>query len=328
MPVKKLIEHPENGKLFKDIAETNPAFWLEFKNSIKEFGIIEPLIVNEKTMQIRSGNQRLKAVLELGIENVPVVFVPDEIPEEEVRKMIASNVFRRSIDPFAMFSYIGMLRRGHDGKTGVHSELKSGMSKEEVRQTTKKSPSFVSAADIFNSLTEEQKAELKQKFYSNGAMNEGKLVAQLREMEAEALAKEADIKELFEKVELSEGEIETLQGMIDERDTKIEELRNLDIEEEIEDRDLQIRKLTGEKAKLKKKINKMQEPPDINAYLLECTKRQAQTNSILKEILDNRVAIKSDKTLQNLFILVWRTVEILKEKAPTQTKKLLEEHIR
>ena len=70
----------------------------------------------------RGRNQRLKAAIELELETVPVLLVDETTSDDEIRKMISSNVFRRSIDPFAMFEYIGRLRKPSSGtKKGMSS---------------------------------------------------------------------------------------------------------------------------------------------------------------------------------------------------------------
>ena len=43
--------------------------------SIKKEGILEPLTVNKKTMTVLNGNQRLKAAMQLGILEVPVLYM-------------------------------------------------------------------------------------------------------------------------------------------------------------------------------------------------------------------------------------------------------------
>jgi len=43
--------------------------------SIKEFGLQQPLIINETTGNLVSGHQRLTVCKELGIEKVPVIYV-------------------------------------------------------------------------------------------------------------------------------------------------------------------------------------------------------------------------------------------------------------
>lgn len=55
------------------------------KKSIKENGILSPLIVNQRTGNtIVSGHQRLKAAIELGIKEVPVKFIDVDEQKEKV----------------------------------------------------------------------------------------------------------------------------------------------------------------------------------------------------------------------------------------------------
>ena len=64
-------------------AEYNPrvdlksgnALYEKLKNSIQEFGYIEPIIWNERTGHIVGGHQRLKILQELGHEEVKCVIV-------------------------------------------------------------------------------------------------------------------------------------------------------------------------------------------------------------------------------------------------------------
>jgi ParB-like chromosome segregation protein Spo0J len=316
MPISKLMEHPENRKLFKDIQETNPAFWLEFLDSIKTFGIIEPLIVNRETMQVRSGNQRLKAALQLGIETVPVLLVdPDVDSDDEIRKMIASNVYRRTIDPFSMFEYIGRLRKpSQEGKKKT---------KEEVQQAVHKDNTFVSAADIFNALPTEQQAALKEWFNEQAdgekAKTEGQLIAAIRQLESDKEALEVDNLELEtelrgvnnERKEVTER-IAELEKMIAEREDEIETLRNADYEEEREITEKTINDLLTQQKKLKEKIAELKEAPDINFYLIECVKKQKEINAVLKEIIDNAESLNQSKVKEFQDTLM-RTLAIIKK---------------
>ena len=143
MPITAIKEHPKNKGLFTDIKESSPGFWEDFKSNIERFGIIEPLIVNKETKYIRSGNQRFKAAKELNMTTVPVILVDDEDSDTEIQKMISSNVYRRTIDAFAMFEYIGILR----GKGNTHRDLKRSLHK---------TGEFIAAADIFKGLPEDQ----------------------------------------------------------------------------------------------------------------------------------------------------------------------------
>lgn len=67
------------------------------KNSIKQFGFKNPIIVDENNVII-SGHTRRLAAMELGIETVPVVVAAD-LTEEQVR------AFRLADNRVASFSY-------------------------------------------------------------------------------------------------------------------------------------------------------------------------------------------------------------------------------
>jgi len=162
--VSDLREHPENNKWFTDIKDTSETFWREFKDNIENMGIIEPLIVNEETMEVISGNQRLKACRELGIEKVDCVLIADEDTETEVRKMITSNVMRRDIDPIMLFDYIGILRKGYNGKSRKKDEVENRpeVSIRDIANETRQDRALVSAGVKFNALSPEDKEEIRR----------------------------------------------------------------------------------------------------------------------------------------------------------------------
>jgi hypothetical protein len=55
------------------------------KRSIQEFGFVEPIVVNKPTMEVLGGNQRAKAAMELGMTEVPAVFV--SLPPEKAKAL-------------------------------------------------------------------------------------------------------------------------------------------------------------------------------------------------------------------------------------------------
>jgi hypothetical protein len=55
------------------------------KRSIQEFGFVEPIVVNKPTMEVLGGNQRAKAAIELGVTEVPAVFV--SLPPEKAKAL-------------------------------------------------------------------------------------------------------------------------------------------------------------------------------------------------------------------------------------------------
>lgn len=73
--------------------------------SIKERGILQPLVVNRKTMTVLDGNQRMKAAMQLGLKEVQVVFGDyDEADEPILVAMF--NETRFAIDEDGMYSIL------------------------------------------------------------------------------------------------------------------------------------------------------------------------------------------------------------------------------
>ena len=69
---------------------------------------------------------------------------------------IAANVYRRVIDAFAMFTYIGKLRKGAQSVGNIYSADNGGVDVKSAAKKLHKDSSFISAADIFNTLPKEQ----------------------------------------------------------------------------------------------------------------------------------------------------------------------------
>ena len=302
MKTSKLIEHPENKGLFKDIAETSPAFWEEFKESIQTLGIIEPLIVDKGTNYIRSGNQRYKAASELGIEEVPVLMVEPETPDYEVKLMIASNVYRRTIDPFRMFEYIGRLRKGSASQDA---------SNKDIAKETHKHQTFVSAADLYNKMEPEQQQELKEWFDKKADRTTGELIAQVKALEADSVKADERYDELVDLNRTAEERLSTLDEMLEERESKIATLTDVDFEGEIDDRDAKILKLEKQKTDLRSALKEAQERPDLHLFLKENIYMIKKVNGTLKEIVANKEFLNEAK-LMELVKAVHATGKILK----------------
>ena len=86
-----LHEHPRNQEFFDDIVGSK---WDEFKTSIAQMGVMNPLIVTEDNTVI-SGWQRTRAALELGMENVPCIVRQFGSEDEILRCLIETNIRQR-----------------------------------------------------------------------------------------------------------------------------------------------------------------------------------------------------------------------------------------
>ena len=54
------------------------------KNSLEEFGYVEPIIWNENTRHVVGGHQRLKALQELGVKEIECIVI--DVPEDKKTK--------------------------------------------------------------------------------------------------------------------------------------------------------------------------------------------------------------------------------------------------
>ena len=63
----------------------------KLKNSINEFGYVDPIIVNRVNNHIVGGNQRFLALKELGYDEVDVIFIDEEDINREKALNIALN---------------------------------------------------------------------------------------------------------------------------------------------------------------------------------------------------------------------------------------------
>jgi len=80
----------------------------DLKKSIKEFGLVDPIIVNSAKNRknvIIGGHFRVKMAKELGITEVPVVYVniPDEKKERELNLRLNKNLGQWDWDMLANF---------------------------------------------------------------------------------------------------------------------------------------------------------------------------------------------------------------------------------
>jgi hypothetical protein len=77
-------------------AEYNPRFMSEedlekLKNSVKEFGMVEPIVVN-KDLTVIGGHQRIKAVEMLGWEEIPCIMVDLDKRREKLLNLALNRI--------------------------------------------------------------------------------------------------------------------------------------------------------------------------------------------------------------------------------------------
>lgn len=117
--------HPRNQEFFDDIEGEE---YNQFKKSIQEEGVITPLIV-ASDMIIVSGHQRLKASMELGIKQVPIIIREDlDNEDEKLKKLLATNFGRTKNNPVKQrkiaVEYVELCGNKHGGARGDNRHLK------------------------------------------------------------------------------------------------------------------------------------------------------------------------------------------------------------
>ena len=88
MPIEKLRPAPYNPRL--DLARTDPRY-RKLQRSLRDFGLVEPLVWNQRTGHVVGGHQRLKILRELGTKEVPVSIVDLPPEREKALNLVLNN---------------------------------------------------------------------------------------------------------------------------------------------------------------------------------------------------------------------------------------------
>lgn len=85
VPIDQIFPSPNNPR------KIDAMKFAALKSSIRKFGLVENLVVNKRTMTVVGGNQRLKACLEEGVTEVPVIFVDLDDLQETLLNITLNN---------------------------------------------------------------------------------------------------------------------------------------------------------------------------------------------------------------------------------------------
>ncbi len=92
MPIVSIKPHPNQPRKYLESEKLE-----ELANSIREHGILQPLVVNTKN-QLVIGQRRLEAAKMAGLETVPVI-VKEEDPQKNLEMSIIENLQREDLNP-------------------------------------------------------------------------------------------------------------------------------------------------------------------------------------------------------------------------------------
>ncbi len=95
LPIELVVPNP-----YQPRAEVNPEHLVELADSIREHGVIEPLIVTKKAdnrYELIAGERRWRASKLAGVKNVPVV-VKEASPQQMLELAVVENVQREDLN--------------------------------------------------------------------------------------------------------------------------------------------------------------------------------------------------------------------------------------
>ena len=105
---------------------STPENFEDMKANIKEFGVIQPILVNRSNMVVISGNLRLQIVRELGYEVVPVIFC--ELTVDELNIIALSTNKQRKKSKLDIFNEMEFIKKyfniGQGSRTDLNPQLK------------------------------------------------------------------------------------------------------------------------------------------------------------------------------------------------------------
>ena len=198
--------HPRNTEFFDDISGKE---YEEFKNSIKEEGIISEIIV-APDMTIISGHQRYKAAKELGITLVPIRIREDLIDEDKKLKVLLAANFGRSKNDDrkqrkVADEYVRLCGFKHGeiggGHQRVHNGLSAQMSLSEIAsQLGTSKTNLKRALSIERNLTEDMKDCLDKGVFSKTVAAD--IISSLSEEEQERLIEKLDVTKKYTSKEI------------------------------------------------------------------------------------------------------------------------------
>ena len=89
LPIDRLVPAPYNPR--KVLSPKSPAY-RKLKASLESFGLVEPLVWNERTGHVVGGHARLRILRDLGITDVPVSVVQLTDEREKALNVVLNNL--------------------------------------------------------------------------------------------------------------------------------------------------------------------------------------------------------------------------------------------
>ncbi|MFQ5779151.1 MAG: ParB/RepB/Spo0J family partition protein [Nitrospiria bacterium] len=247
LPLDRLIADPGCQELFREMEGED---FEQLKDSIRELGIIEPIIVDPK-MRVICGHQRLRAARALGLRSVPVVIRPVEKEETQAMISIEENIRRRQLQPSEVARAVKKLVELKEKKNRVKEVAKEiGFSKSQVyryRDLSHLIPEISSLLDggKLTQRTAVQIAQLDEEiqrvlYEAVGERINAQKVEEFKRANAELIGQAEKLTSMIERHKRKEAQLEEemkrLQERVDKTEIKVigEERAKIQLEEELQ----------------------------------------------------------------------------------------------
>jgi len=127
-----LVENAFKADLYKGDSTYE---WLRY--NVKTFGIREPIIADVKSKMVISGNRRLKAALELGLQEVPVIFRELEKDQSLHKAIFVSHEVQREKTYSQYLAEYKILREKFPMTQGTRTDIGEGVPSSELQSVLK-----------------------------------------------------------------------------------------------------------------------------------------------------------------------------------------------
>lgn len=141
---------------------STPQNYLEIRENITELGIIQPVLVNANDYQVISGNLRVQIALDLGIAQIPVIFV--DLTEEEMDLVFISSNFQREKSTLDKYREHQLINRLFSVVQGSRTDINSQLKEEKEKKDQMKESLTTYEINSFNRINKLAKEKYGDKF--------------------------------------------------------------------------------------------------------------------------------------------------------------------
>lgn len=141
---------------------STPQNYNEIRDNILQLGLIQPILVNPNDFQIISGNLRVQIAQELGIKEVPVVFI--DLSEEEMNIVFISTNFQREKSIMDKYREHQLIKRLFSVVQGSRTDLNPQLKEEKEKKDKLKQGLTTYEINSFNRINKLAKQQFGDDF--------------------------------------------------------------------------------------------------------------------------------------------------------------------